>query len=269
MNSLPTTINSGHTAWMLVSSVLVLLMLLPGLALFYGGMVRRKNVLAVLMQSIAGASVVSICWWLMGYSLTFGEGNSIIGGIDRFFLSGLSPRSISTLAPDIPETVFVMFQCSFAMITPVILLGGLADRLKFSSAMVFVALWTILVYCPIAHIVWGPGGAMSDRNTLYFAGGTVVHINADIAGLLVAVWVGKTRDLVRESLAPHNLILSFIGASLLWVGWFGFNAGSVLAANGMAGHVILATHLAATAGVIGWALVEWWLRGTPRLSREV
>ena len=258
-------INSGDTAWMLVSTILVILMLLPGLALFYGGMVRKKNLLAMLMQHVGGAAVVTLVWVVCGYSLAFTEGNPIIGGLSRMFLQDLGPSNISPLAPNIPETVFLMFQASFAMLTPILLLGGPADRMKFGSAMLFVALWTLFDYCPIAHMVWGPGGFLNDRGILDFAGGTVVHINSGVGGLVAAIMLGKRRGVGSESLAPHNLSLSLIGAALMWVGWFGFNAGSSLTAGGSAGYAMLTTHVAASAGVIAWVGCEWVFHRRPSL----
>ena len=266
-------INSGDTAWVLVATILVILMLLPGLALFYGGMVRKKNVLSLLMQSISTAALVTVLWLCFGYSLAFTEGSGwtsgLIGGFSRSFLIGLTPASISPLAPTIPETLFISFQASFAMITPMILLGGPADRLKFSAAMIFVGVWTLLVYSPIVHMVWARDGWLAGRGILDFAGGTVVHINAGVAGLVAALMVGKRRGLGSDAMAPHNLILTLLGAALLWVGWFGFNAGSAFAANGSAAYALLTTHLAASAGLIGWSAVEWIQRGKPSLLGAV
>ena len=267
------SLNTGDTAWMLVATILVILMLMPGLALFYGGMVRKKNVLALLMQVISTAAVVTVLWLCLGYSLAFSNGSGItagfIGNFDKIFLIGLTPSSISPLAPTVPETLFIMFQASFAMLTPMILLGGPADRMKFSAAMLFVGFWTLLVYSPIVHMVWSPDGWLAGRGILDFAGGTVVHINAGVAGLVAALMVGKRRGLGSDAMAPHNLILTLLGAALLWVGWFGFNAGSAFAANGAAAYAMLTTHLAAGAALIGWSAVEWIQRGKPSLLGAV
>ncbi|HLO76302.1 MAG TPA: ammonium transporter, partial [Magnetospirillum sp.] len=237
----PAVLNTGDTAWMLVSSVLVLMMLVPGLALFYGGLVRKKNVLAVLMQSMFGAGLLSVLWIVVGYSLAFTEGNAFFGGFSKVMLAGILP---DTLSGTIPEFVFVMFQGTFAIITPVIILGGPADRMKFSAAMLFCALWLVLVYAPVAHMVWGPGGYLAGDGVLDFAGGTVVHINSGVAGLIAAILIGKRSGLGNESMAPHNLAFTMIGGALLWVGWFGFNAGSALTAGGSAGVAMINTHVA-------------------------
>ncbi len=260
------TLNSGDTAWMLVSSILVLMMLLPGLALFYGGMVRKKNVLAVLMQSMFGAGILTVLWVVVGYSLAFTEGNPIVGSLDKFMLAGIAP---DTLSGTIPEFVFVMFQGTFALITPVIILGGCADRMKFSSAMIFISAWLILVYAPICHMVWGSGGYLFDAGAMDFAGGTVVHINSGVAGLIAAIMVGKRSGWGSENMAPHNLVLTMIGGSLLWVGWFGFNAGSALSAGATAGVVMINTQVAAAAAVVSWSIVEWIVRGKPSLLGAV
>ncbi len=259
-------LNSGDTAWMLVSSVLVLMMLVPGLALFYGGLVRKKNVLAVLMQSMFGAGLLSILWVVVGYSLAFTEGNAFFGGFDKVMLAGILP---DTLSGTIPEFVFVMFQGTFAIITPVIILGGPADRMKFSSAMLFVSLWLLFVYVPVAHMVWGPGGLLLGDGVLDFAGGTVVHINSGVAGLVAAIMVGKRSGLGSENLAPHNLVLTMVGGALLWVGWFGFNAGSALSAGGSAAVAMINTHVATAAAIVSWSLTEWIIRGKPSLLGAV
>jgi len=252
-----------------VSSVLVLMMLIPGLALFYGGLVRKKNVLAVLMQSFFAAGLLSVLWIVVGYSLAFTEGNAIIGGFSRVMLSGILPDTISPLAPTIPETVFVMFQCTFAIITPALIMGGPADRMKFSAAMIFLGVWLLAVYAPIAHMVWGPGGFLGGVGVLDFAGGTVVHINSAIAGLVAAIMIGKRSNMGSENLAPHNLVLTMIGGALLWVGWFGFNAGSALTSGGSAGFAMINTHLATSAAVVSWTFSEWVLRGKPSLLGAV
>ena len=262
-------LDSGDTAWMMTSSVLVLLMLVPGLGLFYGGLVRKKNVLAVLMQSVFGAGILSVLWIVLGYSLAFTEGNPIIGGFSRVLLSGVAPDTLAALAPTIPETVYAMFQCTFAIITAVIILGGPADRMKFSSAMVFVSVWVLAVYAPIAHMVWGPNGFLAGAGVLDFAGGTVVHINSAMAALVATLMVGKRSGAGTENMAPHNLVLTMIGGSLLWVGWFGFNSGSALTSGGAAGFVMINTHLATAAAIVSWTFAEWLLRGKPSLLGAV
>ncbi|HVI51023.1 MAG TPA: ammonium transporter [Candidatus Sulfotelmatobacter sp.] len=262
-------LDSGDTAWMLTSGVLVLMMLVPGLALFYGGLVRKKNVLAVLMQSFFAAGLLSVLWAVLGYSLAFTEGNAFFGGFSRVLMAGVAPDTISALAPTIPETVFAFFQCTFAIITPVIILGGPADRMKFSAAMIFLAVWLLAVYSPIAHMVWGPGGFLSGAGVLDFAGGTVVHINSAVAGLVASIMIGKRSGHGTENLAPHNLVLTMIGGALLWVGWFGFNAGSALSSGASAGFALFNTHLATAAAVVSWSLAEWVLRGKPSLLGAV
>ncbi len=255
-------LDSGNTAWMLISTGLVLFMTLPGLALFYGGMVRKKNVLSVLMQSLSIAAVASVLWMVIGYSLTFTEGSPFLGGLSKIFLKGISFKDIWT-GTTIPETVFLSFQMTFAIITPALITGAFAERMKFSSMFVFMILWVLLVYVPVAHWVWGPGGWLLDKGVLDYAGGTVVHINAGIAGLVCALVLGKRIGFGRESMAPHNLVLTVTGASMLWVGWFGFNAGSALAADERAGMALLATHIAAAAAALSWMLAEWIGKGKP------
>ena len=255
-------LDSGDTAWMLTSTALVLLMTIPGLAMFYGGMVRRKNVLATVMQSFATACLMTVLWMAVGYSLAFTDGgglNAYIGGLDRVLLAGLGTDS---LWGTIPETVFMTFQMTFAIITPALICGAFADRMKFSAMLVFLGLWMVLVYAPITHWVWG-GGFLGDDGVLDFAGGTVVHINAGVAGLVAALVIGKRRGYRTENMAPHNLVLSVIGASLLWVGWFGFNAGSALAANGSAGMAMAVTQIATAAAALGWMFAEWIALGKP------
>ncbi|WP_395678143.1 ammonium transporter [Inquilinus sp.] len=257
------TLNSGDTAWMLTSSALVLMMTIPGLALFYGGMVRKANVLAMLMQCFAITALVSIIWMVLGYSLAFGPGGAWVGDLSRGFLKGLD---VGALTGTIPESVFMMFQMTFAIITPALIVGAFADRMKFSSLLVFVTLWSIIVYSPIAHWVWQANGWLFSKGILDFAGGTVVHINAGIAGLVACIVIGKRHGYgtgVVHAFAPHNLVLSVIGASLLWVGWFGFNAGSALAANGTAGMAFAATHIATAAAALAWMFVEWGAKGKP------
>lgn len=251
------TLNTGDTAWILISTALVLLMTIPGLALFYGGMVRKKNVLNTMAHSFSAAVVVSLVWVVIGYSLAFGTGNAFIGGFDKVLLAGISPQS---LQGSIPEILFVIFQMTFAIITAAIMSGSIAERMKFSTFLAFITIWIVVVYAPITHWVWG-GGWLGHDGALDFAGGTVVHINSGIAGLVAAYVLGKRLGLGKESMAPHNLTLSIIGASLLWVGWFGFNGGSALGANGNAGYALVTTQVAAAAAAISWASVERFMRG--------
>ncbi|MBV9017097.1 MAG: ammonium transporter [Alphaproteobacteria bacterium] len=256
-------INSGDTAWMLTSTALVLMMTIPGLALFYGGMVRKMNVLATVMQSFAITCLVTVLWMIVSYSLAFTEGNAFVGGLSRVLLDGMTIDSINDLAKTIPESVYMCFQMTFAIITPALICGAFADRMKFSALLWFIGLWAVLVYAPIAHWVWGPGGFLNDAGILDFAGGTVVHINSGVAGLMAALVLGKRRGYRSEPMAPHNLVLSVIGASLLWVGWFGFNAGSATAANGNAGMAMAVTQIATATAALTWMFVEWALRGKP------
>jgi Amt family ammonium transporter len=265
----PPAINTGDTAWMLTSSVLVLAMLVPGLALFYAGMVRKKNALAVLMQCMFAAGILSIIWIAIGYTLAFTEGSPFFGGLTKVMLAGIEPSTPGPLTPTIPEFVFVMFQLTFAIITPVIALGGPADRMKFSAAMIFLSIWLVVVYSPIAHMVWGPGGFLSAAGVLDFAGGTVVHINSAIAGLIAAILIGKRTGVGTSEMVPHNLALTMIGGSLLWVGWFGFNVGSVLSAGPSTGIVMINTHLATAAALVSWTLIEWIFKGKPSLLGAV
>ncbi len=253
------TLDTGDTAWMLTSTALVLLMTIPGVALLYGGMVRKKNVLSVVMQSFAITCLVTILWFVAGYSFAFSEGGSYIGGTGGLFLSSLTVESLSGT---IPESVFVTFQLTFAIITAALITGAFADRMKFSAMLLFVGIWTLAVYSPICHWVWG-GGWLADKGVLDFAGGTVVHINAGIAGLVCAIVLGKRIGYEKENLMPHNLVLTMIGGSLLWVGWFGFNAGSAVAANGSAGMAMLVTQVATAAAAIGWLVVEWIIHKKP------
>jgi Amt family ammonium transporter len=253
------TLDTGDTAWMLTSTALVLMMTIPGLALFYGGMVRKKNVLATVMQSFAICCLVTVIWMIIGYSLAFSEGNAFIGGLDRFFLAGMG---VDDLNGTIPESLYMVFQMTFAIITPALITGAFADRMKFSAMLWFMGAWIILVYAPITHWVWG-GGFLFNDGVLDFAGGTVVHINAGVAGLVCALMLGKRSGLGTESLAPHNLVLSVIGASMLWVGWFGFNAGSAVGANGTAGMAMAVTQIATAAAALSWMFMEWALRAKP------
>ncbi|MEZ5893754.1 MAG: ammonium transporter [Parvularculaceae bacterium] len=258
-------LDSGDTAWMLTSTALVLMMTIPGLALFYGGMVRKKNVLATAMQSFAITCLITVIWMVVGYSLAFTEGgaaNAFVGGFGKLFLSGVGVDATHSLAPTIPETVFMTFQMTFAIITPALITGAFADRMKFSAMLWFMGIWSIVVYSPITHWVWG-GGFLGGMGVLDFAGGTVVHINAGVAGLVCAIVLGKRHGYGTENMAPHNLVLSLIGASLLWVGWFGFNAGSAVAANGSAGMAMAVTQIATAAAALAWMFAEWMMRGKP------
>ena len=255
-------ISNANTAWILTSTALVLFMTLPGLAFFYGGLVRSKNVLSVLMQCFSLACLVSIMWVAFLYSLAFSDGgllNSYIGGLDNSFLAGLSASSMSG---DIPETVFVMFQLTFAIITPALIVGGFAERMKFSSMFIFSFFWMILVYAPICHMVWG-GGFLGEMGLMDFAGGTVVHINAGVAALVLAIYLGNRTGFQTVPMPPHNLSMTVAGASMLWVGWFGFNAGSALAADQSAGMAMLVTHIGAASGSLAWMFREWSRSGKP------
>ena len=257
------TLNTGDTAWMLTSTALVLLMTIPGLALFYGGMVRKKNVLATVMQSFAITCLVTVLWMVAGYSLSFTEGSPYIGGFSRVLLAGMDLGATNTLAASIPESVFMTFQMTFAIITPALICGAFADRMKFSAMLLFMTAWSLLVYSPIAHWVWGPGGFLGGAGVLDYAGGTVVHINAGMAGLVCALVLGKRVGYGTEPLPPHNLVLSVLGASLLWVGWFGFNAGSAVAASANAGMAMAVTQIATAAAGLAWMFTEWALKGKP------
>ena len=259
----PTHFSDGNTAWMLTSTALVLLMTIPGVALFYAGMVRKKNVLATAAQSFAITALVSLLWVVAGYSMAFTMGTPLIGGVNRFLLYGLGLTSVNPLAPTIPESVYMTFQMTFAIISAALITGGLAERMKFSALLWFTGLWSLLVYAPIAHMVWGPGGWLNNDGILDYAGGTVVHINAGIAGLVAALVMGRRVGYGQHAIHPNNLAYTLIGASLLWVGWFGFNAGSALAANDRAGMAMAATQIAAAAAAMAWLLVEWRLRGKP------
>ncbi len=262
-------ISAGDTAWMLTSTALVLLMTIPGLALFYAGMVRKRNVLSTTLQSFAVCCLVTVIWVIAGYSLAFTPGGPYIGGTDQLLMHGLayiketSQLSVSHIAPTIPESVFMMFQMTFAIITPALITGAFAERIRFSAMVMFMILWSLLIYAPVAHWVWEPGGWLFQYGMLDFAGGTVVHINAGIAGLMCAYMVGIRKGYGRESFAPYNLMYTVIGASLLWVGWFGFNAGSAAAANGRAGMAMTVTMIAAAAAGLSWLFTEWSLRGKP------
>jgi len=257
------TLSAGDTSWMIVATVLVIMMSIPGLALFYGGLVRTKNMLSFLMQVFAIVALMSILWAIAGYSLAFTEGpfNSIIGGFDKAFLAGITPV---TLSGTIPEYVFVTFQLTFACITPALIIGAFAERIKFSAVLWFSALWLFVSYIPICHMVWG-GGYLGSKGALDFAGGTVVHINAAIAGLVICLVLGKRLGYGKEAMPPHNLPFTLVGGALVWVGWFGFNVGSELAADGTAGLVLLTTQLCTAASVLGWLFIEWITRGKPTM----
>jgi Amt family ammonium transporter len=256
-------IDSGDTAWMLTSMALVLMMTIPGLALFYGGMVRKMNVLATVMQSFTVTCLVTVLWMVIGYSFAFTPGSPFIGGTSRFLLFGMTLDSVNDLAKTIPESVYMCFQMTFAIITPALICGAFADRMKFSALLWFIGLWSICVYAPIAHFVWGPDGFLNDAGVLDFAGGTVVHINSGFAGLMAALVMGRRRGYSTEPMPPHNLVLSVIGASLLWVGWFGFNAGSATAANGNAGMAMAVTQIATATAALAWMFAEWIVKGKP------
>jgi Amt family ammonium transporter len=257
-------IDTGDTAWLLVATALVLLMNIPGLSLFYAGMVRKKNVLATAVQPFAVAALVTVLWFAVGYSLAYTDGgtfNHVIGSLSRAFGTGLG-GSTHALAKTVPENVFLMYQATFAIITPAIIVGAFAERMKFSAMMWFMALWLLVVYVPVAHWVWG-GGFLGQAGVLDFAGGLVVHLNAGIAGLVCALVLGKRQGYGHEYMAPHDLTLTLIGTSLLWVGWFGFNAGSALASGELAGYAMLNTHISAGVAALVWMFIEWASRGKP------
>jgi ammonium transporter, Amt family len=276
----PPKIDSGDTAWMLSSTALVLLMTIPGLALFYAGMVRKKNILATMMQSFTICCIVTIVWAVAGYSIAFTTGNAYMGDFSRVLLNGIAEhivkgndtqafvlasgtKDVADMATTIPETVYMMFQMTFAIITPALIAGAFADRMKFSAMCIFMTLWSLLVYAPIAHWVWSPSGWANQMGVLDFAGGTVVHINAGVAGLMCALVLGKRVGYGTDNMAPFNLSYAVIGASLLWVGWFGFNAGSAVAANGRAGMAMTVTQIATAAAALGWMFAEWITKGKP------
>ncbi len=273
----PPKIDSGDTAWMLTSTALVLLMTVPGLALFYAGMVRKKNVLATLMQSFAITCLITIVWAVAGYSLAFTNGGAYLGDMSRFMLNGIGAhisKGVDTAfilgagtdgaqPQTVPETVYMMFQMTFAIITPALITGAFADRMKFSALCIFMVLWSLVVYSPIAHWVWAPTGWIAQLGVLDFAGGTVVHINAGIAGLVCALVLGKRVGYGTDNMAPYNVSYAVIGASLLWVGWFGFNAGSAVSAGGRAGMAMAVTQIATAAAALAWMFVEWMTKGKP------
>jgi len=260
--------SSADNAWMLVSAALVLMMTGPGLALFYGGLVRQKNTLAIMMQSFTLMALITVLWAVVGYSLCFGEGTPIIGGFAHVLLRGVGVDPNADYGGTIPHLTFMVYQLMFAIITPALITGATAERMKFSGTVVFMTLWFLGVYAPLAHMVWGKGGLLNATlggrfPTLDFAGGTVVHITSGVSALVCALYLGKRKGYPKEPMPPHSLVLSFIGACLLWVGWFGFNAGSALASNGLATRAFVATHFAAAAATIGWIAAEWVTRGRP------
>ncbi len=259
VTALANDLNGANTAWILTSTALVLFMTLPGLALFYGGLVRAKNILSVLMQCFAIAGLASLLWLLVGYSIAFADGNAYLGDLSKFMLSGVTE---DTLSGDIPESLFALFQMTFAIITPALIVGGFAERMKFSAVLLFSAIWLIVVYAPITHWVWG-GGWLSDMGILDFAGGIVVHITAGVAALVAAMVLGPRNGFLRKPMPPHNMTMTITGAAMLWVGWFGFNGGSALAANGDAAMAMLVTHIAAAAGAMTWMFYEWIKYGKP------
>lgn len=265
------SLNGADTAWLMTSTALVLLMTLPGIALFYAGMVRRKSVLNTMASVLVVAAAVSITWFAMGYSLAFTAGSSWLGGTSRFWFAGFDylkeagTVAVSHIAPNVPESVYAMFQLTFAIITCALVVGSFVERMRLSAVFWFALLWSVLVYAPIAHWVWEPGGWLAQMGVLDFAGGSVVHVNAGVAGLVCAYAVGPRRGYGRESFEPYSLALTMVGAGLLWVGWFGFNAGSAVAADGRAGLAMLVTHLAAAAGALSWMIGEWTTRRSPSL----
>jgi len=259
--------SAGDNAWMLTSAALVLLMTGPGLALFYGGLVRRKNILGTMMQSFAMMGLVSILWAFVGYSLAFGHGNIFIGGFEHLFLRGVSLSPNPDYAATIPEQTYMIYQLMFAIITPALITGAFAERMKFSAMAVLLSLWSLLVYCPMAHMVWGVGGLLNATGgrfpSLDFAGGTVVHVTSGVSALVTCIYLGKRIGYPQTAMPPHSMVLSFIGACLLWVGWFGFNAGSALASSPLATSAFVNTHFAAAAAAIGWVVAEWIHNGKP------
>ena len=253
------TLNSGDTAWMIVATVLVLFMTIPGLSLFYGGLVRAKNILSILVQCFAITCLMTILWLIYGYTLAYGEGNAFIGDFSKLFLKGVG---VDTIDGSIPESVFFTFQMTFAIITPALIVGAFAERMKFSSVLIFCALWFTFSYVPVWHMVWG-GGLISGWDAMDFAGGTVVHINAGVAGLVTCIMLGKRKGYGSTAIPPHSVPLTVVGASMLWVGWFGFNAGSELAADGTAGMALLVTQVATATAAFSWMIVEWIKTGKP------
>jgi len=259
--------SAGDNAWMLTSAALVLMMSGPGLALFYGGLVRKKNILGTMMQTFAMMAVITVLWALVTYSLAFGTGNAFIGGLHNVFLRGVGLTPIAAYAPTIPGQTFMIYQLMFAIITPALITGAFAERMKFSAMLAFMVIWAFVVYSPMAHMVWGVGGFLSAGGgrfpCLDFAGGTVVHVTSGVSALVTALYLGKRLGYPQKQMMPHSVVLSFIGACLLWVGWFGFNAGSALGASGLATSAFVATHFGAAAGAVGWAAAEWIRNGKP------
>jgi len=255
-------LSTGNTAWILTATALVLFMTIPGLSMFYAGIVRSKNVLSILMQCFAITCMVSILWLVYLYSLAFGEGNIWIGDLSKAFMAGVSKDTLGGNG-DIPETVFSMFQLTFAIITPALIVGAFAERMKFSAMLIFSAIWVTLVYAPVTHWVWSDNGWLKNMGLLDFAGGTVVHITAGVAALVAAIVIGKRHGFPQTAMPPHNLTMTVGGAGMLWVGWFGFNAGSALAANGDAGMAMMVTHISAAAGAMAWMVMEWIRYGKP------
>jgi ammonium transporter, Amt family len=255
-------IDGADTAWMMTATAIVLMMTIPGLALFYAGMVRKKNILATMAQSLGATALISLLWMVFGYSLAFTGDGAYVGTLDRLFLRGMGIDDISPLAKTIPESLFMLYQMTFAIITVALVAGSVADRMRFSAFLLFAMLWLLIVYVPIAHWVWG-GGFLATMGLLDFAGGTVVHINAGVAGLVAALVIRARHGFGSDNLAPHDLSLAVIGTGLLWVGWFGFNGGSALSAGSRAAFAIVATHLAACMGALTWMVLEWWTRGKP------
>jgi len=253
------SIDSGNTAWIMTSTALVLFMTIPGLALFYGGLVRSKNVLSVLMQCFAITCLVSVLWLVVVYSMAFAEGNALVGGLGSIFMGNLAEDSVTG---DLPESVFAMFQLTFAIITPALIVGAFAERMRFASMLLFSGMWLVVVYGPVTHWVWG-GGWLGQMGLLDFAGGTVVHVTAGVAALVCAMYLGPRRGFPKTAMPPHNMTMVLTGAAMLWVGWFGFNGGSALAANGDAGMAILVTHMSASAGALTWMACEWFRFGKP------
>jgi Amt family ammonium transporter len=265
------SINGADTAWLMTSTALVLLMTLPGVALFYAGMVRKKSVLNTMANVVGVAAVVSIVWFALAYSLAFGTGSRWIGNLDRAWFAGLDyvkdagTLAVSHVAPNVPESVYAMFQLTFAIITAALVVGAFVERMRFSAVLWFAALWSVLVYAPVAHWVWEPGGWLAELGALDFAGGSVVHVNAGVAGLVCAYALGRRTGYGREPFEPYSLAFTMVGAGMLWVGWFGFNAGSAVAADGRAGLALAVTHIAAAAGALGWMVAEWTVRRRPSL----
>ncbi|NHO52892.1 ammonium transporter [Acetobacter estunensis] len=257
--------NTGDMAWILASTVFVFFMLFPGICLFYGGMIRKKNVLSMCMQGITAGSIISLIWFICGYSLIFTGNTPFIGSLDKAFMNGVTLTSFLPAIPNLPEVTFAMFELTFIAITPVIVLGGTVERFKFSTAMVFMALWAILIYCPVGHMAWGPDGFLASTGALDFAGGLVVHVTSGSSALIAAIMLGRRKADGVNSLAPHNMVLTVLGGCLLWGGWFGFNGGSALGANATAAMALLNSQIAASSALVAWVLAEWKLHGKPSM----